>query len=137
MFSVSLEEEREEEMKDLEHWSWTTGKRAKGILGVLHGIVRSYDRGTVVTLGYCPSTAFSTVVSEATLLNYGLLLDVILFDKSRTQISAFWGELVLNCCKPIQIQRQNKQVNIYFFFPHHESFLLSCILATLLSSLII
>lgn len=78
--------------------------------------MRSYDQGTVVTLGYCPSTASSTVVSEATLLNYGLLLDVILFEKSRTQISAFWGELVLNCCKPIQIQRQNKQVNIYSFF---------------------
>lgn len=33
MFSVSLEEEREEEMKDLEHWSWTTGRRAKGNTG--------------------------------------------------------------------------------------------------------
>ena len=84
-------------------------------MGVLFGIVCIYDWDTVVTLGYCPSTAFITVVTEATLLKYGLLLDVILFDnKLRTQISAFLGKLMLNCCKCIQIQRDKTNKLIRF-----------------------
>lgn len=62
------------------------------MIGVLSATVCIYNWDTVVTPGYCPSAAFITVVTEATLLKYGLFLDAILFDgKMRTRISAFWG----------------------------------------------
>jgi len=59
-----------------------------------------------VALSYWPSTAFITFDTDATLLKYGMLLDVILVDnKVRTQKPVFLGQLMLNCCKCIQIQR--------------------------------
>lgn len=73
--------------------------------------------GYLVTLGYCPSATFISIVTEATLLKYGLLLDVILFDKLRTQISAFLEELMLNCCKHIKIQTDETNKLIQFCFP--------------------
>lgn len=79
------------------------GRGQRGVMGVLFGIICIYNGNTVLTLGYCPSTAFITVFTEATLPKYGLLPDVMLFDKLRTQISAFFGEPMLNCCKQIQI----------------------------------
>lgn len=100
-------------------------------MGVLFGIMSIYDWDAVVTLGYCPSTALITVVTEATLLKYGLLLDVILFDnKLRTQISAFLEELMLNCCKHSNTKRQNKQVyTILLPIENLSCYLLSCHIA--------
>lgn len=88
-----------------------------------------YNWDTVVTPGYCPSTAFITVVTEATLLKYGLFLDAILFDgKMRTQISAFWGRADVELLqKYSNTKRQNNQVNtILFPIVNLPCYLLSC-----------
>lgn len=87
-----------------------------GVVGVLFEILCTCHWDTLVALGYHPSTTFISV-TEATLLKYGLLLDVILFDnKLRTQISAFLEELMLNCCKRIKIQRDKTNKLIQFCF---------------------
>lgn len=90
---------------------------------------------TTVTLSYCPSTVFIIAVTEATLLKYWLLLNVILSDKLRTRISAFLWEMMLNCCKCIQTQRDKTNKLMWFCFPSWV-FLLICFLVTLLSGLI-
>lgn len=87
-------------------------------MGVLFGILCTYHWDTLVKLGYCLSTTFISVVTEATLLKNGLLLDVTLFDnKLRTQISAFLEELMLNRWKCIKIQRDKTNKLTQFCFP--------------------
>lgn len=101
-------------------------------MGVLFGIMSIYNWDAVVTLGYCPSTALITVVTEATLLKYGLLLDVILFDnKLRTQISAFFGGADVELLQTYSnTKRQNKQVyTILLPIVNLSCYLLSCHIA--------
>lgn len=79
------------------------------------GIVCTCHWDTLVTLDYL--LPVNNIVTEATLLNYGLLLDVILFDnKLRTQVSAFLEELMF-CCKCIKIQRDKTNKLTQFCFP--------------------
>lgn len=73
--------------------------------------------GILSDTGLLPSATFISIVTEVTQLKYGLLLDVILFDKLRTQISAFLEELMLNCCKHIKIQTDETNKLIQFCFP--------------------
>lgn len=97
----------------------------ESLLGILRGSSGSalwygvyLPLGYLVRLGYCPIATFISVVREATLLKYGLWLDVILFDnKLRTQISAFLEELMLNCCKHIKIHTDKTNKLIQFCFP--------------------
>lgn len=112
-------EERGGERKATEQWSRATGKRAKGSNGSCHWY-RLYLR-----LGYCCDTELLTINSIYYRCSWSNTAKVwvvtwchfVWQQVENTNICGFLGELMLNCCKRIQIQRDKTNKLIRFCFP--------------------